>query len=218
MLATNTSHTILQISWVVTRHKKKWKPRHSLSLETHKAISEFWLQQENAIVSTDRRSNGDEVLISKLEYLRDYAHCTNINDTEITEKEVVAEKDRNEEEIHDSPANGLHPSIEENLPSFCRNRICIFHQHVYKIQAILYHIVNRKRERIVPLQKMFKRASPCRHQQLPKSPKTSSAWSQNKISGMLRYERRFFSCLWKEGGNLFQKWNIKKLRTCHPYW
>ena len=126
-------------------------------------------------MSTDRRSNGDEVLISKLEYLRDYAHCTNINDTEITEKEVVAEKDRNEEEIHDSPANGLHPSIEENLPSFCRNRICIFHQDVYKIQAILYHIVNRKRERIVPLQKMFKRASPCRHQQLPKSPKTSSA-------------------------------------------
>ena len=125
-------------------------------------------------MSTDRRSNGDEVLISKLEYLRDYAHCTNINDTEITEKEVVAEKDRNEEEIHDSPANGLHPSSEKNLPSFCRNRISMFYQHVYKIQAILYHSANRKRERIVPLQKMFKRETPsCQHQQLPKSPKTS---------------------------------------------
>ena len=72
--------------------QKKWKPRHSLSLETHKAICEFWLQQENAIVSTDCRSNRDEVRISKLEYLRDYAHCTNISDTNITEKELVLRK------------------------------------------------------------------------------------------------------------------------------
>ena len=43
-------------------------------------------------MSTDRRSNRDEVRISKLEYLRDYAHCTNISDTNITEKEVVLGK------------------------------------------------------------------------------------------------------------------------------
>ena len=43
-------------------------------------------------MSTDRRSNRDEVRISKLEYLGDYAHCTNINDTNITEKEVVLRK------------------------------------------------------------------------------------------------------------------------------
>ena len=49
-----------------THTKKKWKPRHSLSPETHKAICEFCLQQENAIVITDRRSNRDEVCISKL--------------------------------------------------------------------------------------------------------------------------------------------------------
>ena len=48
-------------------------------------------------------------------------------------------------------------------------------RHVCKIQAILYHSANRKRERIVPPQKMFKHSSPsCRHQQHPKSPKTSS--------------------------------------------
>ena len=43
-------------------------------------------------MSTDRRSNRDEVRISKLEYPRDYAHCTNISDTNITEKEVVLAK------------------------------------------------------------------------------------------------------------------------------
>ena len=50
------------------------------------------MHQENAIVSTDRRPNRDEVRISKLEYLRNYAHCTNIDDTNITEKEVVLRK------------------------------------------------------------------------------------------------------------------------------
>ena len=43
-------------------------------------------------MSTDRRPNRDEVRISKLEYLRNYAHCTNIDDTNITEKEVVLRK------------------------------------------------------------------------------------------------------------------------------
>ena len=48
----------------------------------------------------------------------------------------------------------------------------MFHQHVYKIQAISYHRANRKRERIVPLQKMFKRTSPsCRHQHFQKAQK-----------------------------------------------
>ena len=47
------------------------------------------------MVSTDRRPNRDEVRISKLEYLRNYAHCTNIDDTNITEKAGCAEKDRN---------------------------------------------------------------------------------------------------------------------------
>ena len=157
---------------ILSGHKAqiKWKPRHSLSPEIHKAVCEFWLQQENAIVSNDRRFNRDELHISKLEYLRDYAHCTNISDTN-HRRGGCAEKDQNEEEIH-----GLHPSSEKILPSFCRNRICMFHQHVYKIQAILYHSANRKRERIVPLQKMFKRAPPCRHQRLSKSPKTSSPY------------------------------------------
>ena len=79
---------------ILSSHKaqKKWKPRLSISPETHRAICEFWLQQENPIMSTDSRSNRDEVRISKLEYLRDYAHCTNINDTNITEKEVVLRK------------------------------------------------------------------------------------------------------------------------------
>ena len=44
------------------------------------------------------------------------------------------------------------------------------------------------------------------------------AWLQNKIPRMLRNEWSFFLSLWKEGGNLFQKWNGKKLRTCCPYW
>ena len=43
-------------------------------------------------MSTDRRFNRDEVHISTLECLQDYAHCTNINDTNITEKEVVLRK------------------------------------------------------------------------------------------------------------------------------
>ena len=43
-------------------------------------------------MSTDRISNRVEARISKLEYLRDYAHCTNINDTNITKKEVVLRK------------------------------------------------------------------------------------------------------------------------------
>ena len=74
-----------------SKSTKKWKPKHSLSTETHKAVYQFWLQ-ENAIVSTDRRSGRDEARISKLEYLRDYAHCINICDTNITEKEIVLRK------------------------------------------------------------------------------------------------------------------------------
>ena len=79
---------------ILSSHKaqKKWKPRHSLSPETHKAVCEFWLQKGNAVVSTDRRFNRDEVHFSTLECLQDYAHCTNINDTNITEKEVVLRK------------------------------------------------------------------------------------------------------------------------------
>ena len=91
-------------------------------------------------------------------------------------------KDRNEEEIHDSPANGLHPSSEKNLPSFCRNRICMFHQHVYKIQAILYHSDNRKRERIVPLQKMFKCASPSRASRTSEKPQNFLSTRPSLIS------------------------------------
>ena len=82
----NTSYNVLQISWVVKGHQKKLKPRHPLSPETHKAVYEFWLNQENAIVSTDHWSSKDEVCISELEYLQDYAHCINISDTNITEK------------------------------------------------------------------------------------------------------------------------------------
>ena len=47
------------------------------------------VKQENAIVSTDRRSGRDEVGISKLEYIQNYTHCINIKDTNITEKEAV---------------------------------------------------------------------------------------------------------------------------------
>ena len=43
-------------------------------------------------MSTDHRPKRDEVHISKLEYLQDYAHCTNINDTNITEKEIKVRK------------------------------------------------------------------------------------------------------------------------------
>ena len=87
-------YTSQRLANILSGHKvqKKWKPRHSLSPETHKAICEFWLQQENATVSNDCRSNRDDVRISKLEYLQDYAHCTNINDKNITEKDVVLRK------------------------------------------------------------------------------------------------------------------------------
>ena len=61
----NTSCSVMQISRVVTRHKK-WRPSHPLSPETRKAMYEFWLQQGNAIMSTDRRFGGDELCISKL--------------------------------------------------------------------------------------------------------------------------------------------------------
>ena len=41
---------------------QKKKPRHPVSSKTHKVVYEFWLHQENAIMSTDRRSGRDDVL------------------------------------------------------------------------------------------------------------------------------------------------------------
>ena len=116
MLAANTSHNVLQICWVVTRHEKK-KPRHFVSPETHKVVYEFWLQQENAIMSTDRRSGRDELRICKLEYLRLYPlyeHQWNKNNR----KGVCAEKYRNKEEIHGSPVNVLYSASEKIYHDF----------------------------------------------------------------------------------------------------
>ena len=80
----------MQISRVVTRHKK-WRPSHPLSPETRKAIYEFWLQQGNAIMSTDRRFGGDELCISKLN-IPGIMPSISISDTKFTEKEVVLRK------------------------------------------------------------------------------------------------------------------------------
>ena len=43
-------------------------------------------------MGTDCRSGRGEVQISKLKYICNYAHCININDLSITEKEVVLRK------------------------------------------------------------------------------------------------------------------------------
>ena len=126
-------------------------------------------------MGTDCRSGRGEVQISKLKYICNYAHCININDLSITEKEVLLRKkewNKKKKKIDDSLGNGLHLSGKKRFPS-----LCLFHQQVYEIQATLYHSANIKREKIVSLHKMFKHLSPsCQHQQPLKSPKTSSPY------------------------------------------
>ena len=73
--------------------------------------------------------------------------------TQTSQKRGCAEKDRNEDEIHYSPANGLHPSSEKNLPSFCRNRISMFHQHVYKTSHFISQHQQKERKNHASMQK-----------------------------------------------------------------
>ena len=220
MLATNTNHSLANI---LSSHKAQ----KNGNLDIHFPLK---LIKQSVSFGSTRKMLSWALIVDPIEMRYAFLNWniygimpivpTSMTQT-LQKRRLCWERPEQQKKIHDSPANGLHPSSEKNLPSFCRNRISMFYQHVYKIQAILYHSANRKRERIVRLQKMFKRASPsCRHQQLPKSPKNSTpcvrhwflkwsrlAWSKNQIPGMLRYEWSFFLCLWKEGGNLFQKWN-----------
>ena len=52
----------------------------------------FGCCQINSIMSTDPRSERDEVRTSTLKYLKDYKHFEVINDEKLTEKEVVWRK------------------------------------------------------------------------------------------------------------------------------
>ena len=156
MLATNTNDSVLQISWVVKRHKKNGNRDIFFPLKLIKQSVSFGYNRK--MLSWALIADPIEMRYAILNW--NIYRIMPIIPTSVTQtlqKGGCAEKERNKEEIHDSRANGLHPSSEKNLPSFCRNRISMFYQHVYKIQAILYHSANRKRERIVPLQKMFKR-------------------------------------------------------------
>ena len=181
-------------------------------------------------MSTDRRSNRVGARISKLEYLRDYAHCTNINDTNITKKEIVLRKTGTKKKYMTAQRMVYTCPVKKVYQAFVETGFVCSISTFIKYKPF-YITAPTEREKESFLFKKCLNASPsCRHKQLPKSPKTSSpyvrhwflkwprlAWSQNKISGMLWYQWSFFLHFWKEGGNLFQKWNRKKLRTCRSY-
>ena len=111
-----------------------------------------------------------------MEYLRDYAHCTNISDTNITEKEVVLRKTGTKTKymtvqrmVYTRPVKKTYQAfVETGFP--CSISTFIKHKPLYITAP-----TEREKESCLDA-KMFKRASPsCRHQQLPTSPLHTSA-------------------------------------------
>ena len=122
-------------------------------------------------MSTDRRSNRVEVRLSKLEYLRDYAHCTNINDTNITKKEVLLRKTGMKKKymtaqrmVYTRPVKNVYQAFVET------GFACSFSTFIKYKPFYITGPTERENE-------LFKQASPSgQHQQLSKSPKTSSPY------------------------------------------
>ena len=126
--------------------------RHSLSANTHQKIYNFWLKPENSITSTDHRSGRDEVKISKRKYLEEYRHVQSIQDENIEMKEIKLKKTGTKKRTCMSSVWFIHSLFKSCL-------ICLKRKKAKnKIQALLQYQLNRKRKRVLFLQKMLKHA------------------------------------------------------------
>ena len=165
-------------------------------------------------MSTDRRSNRDEVRISKLEYLGNYAHCTNINDTNITEKEVVLRKTGTKKKYMTAQRMVYTRPVKKIYQAFVETGFACSISTFIKYKPFYITATTEREKESCLYKKCLNAHLLLGHQELPKSPKTSSphvlhwflkwprlAWSQ-RAKYPKCYEWSFFLCLWKKGGNL----------------
>jgi hypothetical protein len=77
---------------VLKNCEKEFASRTPLASATKQSVYNFWLKEENSIVSNDRRNGRDIVRISKATYLSKYG---DIEDPNIEEEEVILKKTSN---------------------------------------------------------------------------------------------------------------------------
>ena len=69
--------------------RKDFVPRHSFSSTSHQKIYDYWLKDENSIISNDRRNGRDQVRMPEAAYLSKYGKFTDPN---IEKEEVILKK------------------------------------------------------------------------------------------------------------------------------
>ena len=74
---------------IVNNAHKEFAPRHSMPSTFHQGILNYWLKEENSIISNDRRNGRDVVRIPKLTYLSKYG---GLSDPNIEEEDVLLKK------------------------------------------------------------------------------------------------------------------------------
>ena len=64
---------------IVKNAHREFAPRHSLSSSSHQSIYNFWLKEENSIISNDRRNVRDVVRIPKASCISKYGNLPDPN-------------------------------------------------------------------------------------------------------------------------------------------
>ena len=120
--------------------------------EVHKAIYNFWIDPNNSVVSTDSRSDRNNIILTKLSYLLKYKHLEGINNNNIIEKETTFTKTRNKEIYMDTNRKIYTKSVREMHNEFCKETALNYSLSIFwKYKLFLLVISQWKRKRILPL-------------------------------------------------------------------
>ena len=123
---------------IVKNAHKDFAPRHSVSSTSHQTILNFWLKEENSIISNDRRNGRDVVRVPKMSYLSKYG---NLSDSNIEEEDVILRKTNKVKHYIKAPPvvytkslNRLHLDFLEDNPGITCSRSTFFKYKPFYIE------------------------------------------------------------------------------------